>query len=169
MKNTKISSLNFDRSIGSLFDRSIVTELNEGLITTYDISRCRNHLMATFPFIKHVTGFVPNRYGNNSARIHRKLSDTRLNDMFFISFSSEHYDDIDNIITICDRLYGWFISRISVKYVNSYKNLDEEIFWHNSNKFVSDDGIYLDDFVTANKIKEFHLYFEAKYYLKFYS
>ena len=163
MKNTKISSFNFDRTVGSLFDRSIVTELNEGLITTYDISKCRNHLMTTFPFIKHVTGFVPNRYGNNSARVHGKLSDTRLNDMFFISISSEQYDDIDDIITICDRLYGWFISRISVRYINRYKNLDEEIFWYNSNNFVSDDDVHLSNFVIMNDIKEFYLYFEAKY------
>lgn len=161
--NDKLHIFNFDKHIDPFINRDIAVELNEGLITTYNISSCRNYLMKKYPFILHVTGFIPNRLGNNSAKIHNKLSDTTLNDMFFINISYKDYKYINKIIGTCNNLFGWFISRISVIYYPNNGIENEEIFWHRDNEFISDNNINLDDFIKTNKIREFYLFFEAKY------
>ena len=160
--NAKLHHFNFDKKIDPFIYRDVAVKLNEGLITTYNISKCRNYLIKKYPFILHVTGFIPNRLKNNSAKINNKLSDTTLNDMFFIHIAAKDYIYIDKIIKTCNDLFGWFISRISVNYTNTqYKN--EEIFWHRNDKFISDDDINLNDFISNHNIEDIYLFFEAKY------
>lgn len=161
-KNKYLHHFNFNKQIDPFYLRDIAVELNEGLITSYSISKCRNYLYEKFPFIHNVAGFIPNRLGNNSAKVYDKLSDTTLDDMFFIDIDAKYYNHINEIINTCNNLFGWFISMISVEYLDKHL-LDEEVFWYRNDEFVSDNNKHLNNFIKQYNVKRLYLYFEAKY------
>ena len=79
--------------------------LNEGLIQSYNMSKVENHLKSKFPNVIDVVNHAVNLYripsrkpiGNNTGSFEIKLSS---------------FDNIDEIIEMIDKTYGWFVSVI---------------------------------------------------------
>lgn len=152
-------------------DQEYVFEnINEGLIVSYDIRKCKNYLKKIFPCIGNIKPFGINPYCRNK----KPLTE---NDFVGITLNGE-YEKYDEINKKLESLIGWFSSgiviRISLDKDSQYKEFKFQK-WEDggSEKYFLIDGrlhYTIDDFIKQfyNRIIFFEMVFEAKYFERFY-
>lgn len=137
------------------FGQYIFENINEGLITSYDVGKCENFLKNKFQNIKNVRSMRFNPYKPGS---YTKKQD-------FVAIDLKNYSNYNEIIECVKNLLGWFASEIIVKIPakGGYKEYKFYCFKNTIECPELGEENDFSEFLQNNKIIGFTIVFEAKY------
>ena len=145
--------------------------INEGLITTYNIFQCEKHLVKNFPEIFDVKSLKFDR--NTNTLLYKKNNQKRYNKNEFFEIKLYDIENLKEIEKLVYNLYGWFITRMTVYYRDSKRNREKDFDYINGsfeNEYEDKDGNYkiltLQKFLKGEECEEVNYYsllFEAKF------
>lgn len=144
--------------------------INEGLIVSYDIDKCRAYLKKLFPQILSIISNVDNPYNPRQSRVCRGSFAS-----IFINNGFNSYRDIINKI---EPLIGWFVPVIVIKFKGNGRSYYFQKFKtdrYDASKYdyifegeINGKFVDLDDIVSDNIIQSMELIVEAKYAKRYY-